>query len=71
MCSCFSTSMERYDDIMKLKNHNIISEKIIKNYPEESTLIKLMTKSDFNERPSAKDILESESFINLGKSLGY
>ena len=70
MVSCFSTSMERFDEIMKLKNHNIINERIIKNYPEESALIKLMTKSDYNERPSAKDILESELFIKLGKSLG-
>jgi serine/threonine protein kinase len=71
MVSCFSTSMERFDEIMKLKNHNIINERIVKNYPEESALIKLMTKDDYNERPSAKDILESELFIKLGKSLGY
>ena len=70
MASCFSTSMERFDEIMKLKNHNIINERIVKNYPEESALIKLMTKNDYNERPSAKDILESELFIKLGKSLG-
>ena len=70
MVSCFSTSMERFDEIMKLKNHNIINERIVKNYPEESALIKLMTKNDYNERPSAKDILESELFIKLGKSLG-
>ena len=71
MCSCFSTSMERYSYIMNLKNENKINEKVCKEYPEESTLIKLMTKNDFNERPSAKEILDSELFINLGKSLGF
>ena len=71
MCSCFSTSMERYEHIMNLRNNNIINEKVSKNYPEEAQLIKLMTKNDYNERPSAKEILLSELFINLGKNLGY
>ena len=69
MCSCFSTTMERYEQIMNLKNNNIISEKVRKDYPEESNLIQLMTKNDYNDRPSAKEILESELFINLGKIL--
>ena len=71
MCSCFSTSMERYEYIMNLKNNNIISEKVSKNYPEESLLIKSMIKKDYNERPSAKEILKSDLFVNLGKSLGF
>ena len=71
MCSCFSTTMERYEHIMNLRNNNIISERVIKNYPEEAELIKLMTKNDYNERPSAKEILLSELFVNLGKNLGY
>ena len=70
MCSCFSTEMERCNDIINLKNENKINERVSKNYPEESALIKLMTKSDYNERPSAREILESEPFINLGKTLG-
>ena len=69
MCSCFNTTMERYEQIMNLKNNNIISEKVRKDYPEESNLIQLMTKNDYNDRPSAKEILESELFINLGKIL--
>ena len=71
MCSCFSTTMERYEHIMNLKNNQIISNKVSKAYPEESILIQLMTKNDYNERPSAKDILESDLFINLGKKLGF
>ena len=71
MCSCFSTSMERYEHIMNLRNNNIISEKVNRNYPEEAQIIKLMTKNDYNERPSAKEILLSELFVNLGKNLGY
>ena len=70
MCSCFSTEMERCNDILSLKNENKINERVSKNYPEESALIKLMTKNDYNERPSAKEILESELFIKLGKTLG-
>ena len=71
MCSCFYTSMERYESIMNLRNNGIIEEKVRKNYPEETELIKLMTKKDYNERPSANQILKSELFINLGKKLGF
>ena len=70
MCSCFSTEFERWNDIISLKNENKINEKVCKNFPEETELIKLMMKKDFNERPSAEQILRSELFINLGKSLG-
>ena len=70
ICSCFSTEMERCHDILSLKNDNKLNERVSKNYPEESSLIKLMTKNDYNERPSAKEILGSDLFINLGKALG-
>ena len=71
MCSCFYTRQEKYDDIEKLKKYNEVNEKVRKNFPEETELIKLMVKKDVKERPSAKEILESELFINLGKSLGF
>ena len=62
MCSCFSTQFERYHDIISLKNENKINEKVCKNFPEETVLIKLMIKKDINERPSAEQILNSELF---------
>ena len=71
MCSCFYTSMERYESITNLRNNEIIEEKVVKNYPEETELIKLMTKKDYNERPTANEILKSDLFINLGKKLGF
>ena len=71
MCSCFNTGMERYESIMKLKNNQILEDNVCNNYPEECQLIKLMTSKDYNERPSANDILKSDLFINLGKKLGY
>ena len=70
MCSCFYTKQEKCDDIVKLKKYNEVNEKVRKNFPEETELIKLMVKKDVKERPSAKEILESELFINLGKKLG-
>ena len=70
MCSCFYTKQEKCDDIAKLKKYNEVNEKVRKNFPEETELIKLMVKKDVKERPSAKEILESELFINLGKKLG-
>ena len=70
MCACFYTKMERYESIMNLKNNQVLEERVCKDYPEETMLIKLMTKKDFNERPSANDILKLELFINLGKKLG-
>ena len=71
MCSCFYTSMERYESITNLRNNEIIEERVVKNYPEETELIKLMTKKDYNERPTANEILKSDLFINLGKKLGF
>ena len=71
MCSCFYTSMERYESITNLRNNEIIDEKVVKNYPEETELIKLITKKDYNERPTANEILKSDLFINLGKKLGF
>ena len=71
MCSCFSTEFERWRDISFLKNENEINEKVRKNFPEETALIKLMMKNDYNERPSAVDILKNKLFVNLGKKLGY
>ena len=71
MCSCFYTSMERYEGINNLKNNQIISDTVKLNYPQETELIKLMTSKDYNERPSANDILKSDLFINLGKLLGF
>ena len=71
MCSCFYTAMERYESINNLKNNQILEERVCKNYPEETELIKLMTVKDYNERPSANDILKSDLFVNLGKKLGY
>ena len=71
MCSCFSTQNERFNDITSLKNENKINEKVCKNFPEESELIRLMMKNDYNERLSADQILESELFKSLGKILGF
>ena len=69
MCSCFETYMEKHENIMNLRNNGIISENVVKNYKEESEIIKLMTKKDYNDRPSADEILKSELFVNLGKKL--
>ena len=67
MCGCFGTEMERQLALKDLKSKRIVLDRIIKNYPEESKLIKLMTERDYNERPSAEQILKSELFAELGK----
>ena len=71
MCCCFNSSMERYESINNLRNNEILEESVVKNYPEETELIKLMTKKDYNERPTANEILKSDLFINWGKKLGF
>ena len=38
-----------------------------KKYKEESDLIKIMTKKDYDERPSAEEILGNSIFKELGK----
>ena len=67
MCSCFGTDMERHLALKKLKSKGEVPERISNDYPQETELIKMMTKLDFNERPSAQEILKSNSFIELGK----
>ena len=67
MCGCFGTEMERQLTLRDLKNKSIISDKIINDYPQESELIIMMTKKDYNDRPSAEQILKSNVFVELGK----
>ena len=67
MCSCFGTEMERQLALRDLKNKSIISERIAIDYPQERELIIKMTKKDYNDRPSAEQILKSDIFIELGK----
>ena len=67
MCACFGTEMERQLAVKDLKSKRIVLDRIIKDYPEESKLIKMMTERDYNERPSAEQILKSELFAELGK----
>ena len=66
MCGCFGTEMERQLALRDLRIKRIIVERIVTNYPEESKLIKMMTEKDYNERPSAEQILKSDLFTELG-----
>ena len=65
MCGCFGTEMERQLALRDLRIKRIILERIFTNYPEESKLIKMMTEKDYNERPSAEQILKSDLFTEL------
>ena len=67
MCSCFGTEMERQLALRDLRNKRIVSERVNKDYPEETKLIIMMTKEDYNDRPSAEQILKSDLFVELGK----
>ena len=63
----FETNAEKYKAFDDLKDSGIIFEDIEKKYKEESELIKLMTKKDYDERPSAEEILGNNIFKELGK----
>jgi len=65
MCGCFGTEMERQLALRDLRIKRIILERIVTNYPEESKLIIMMTEKDYNERPSAEQILKSDLFNEL------
>ena len=67
MCGCFGTEMERQLALRDLKIREFLSQRFINDYPQESELIKMMTKKDYNERPSAEEILKSHIFSELGK----
>ena len=63
----FTTNAEKYRAFDDLKDFGTIFDEIEKKYKEESELIKLMTKKDYDERPSAEEILVSNVFKELGK----
>ena len=67
MCGCFGTEMERQLALRDLRNKRTISDRITNDYPQESELIIMMTKKDYNDRPSAEQILKSDIFVELGK----
>ena len=63
----FETNAEKYKAFDDLKDSGKIFEDIEKKYKEESELIKLMTKKDYDERPSADEVLGNNLFKELGK----
>ena len=63
----FTTNAEKYKAFDDLKDFGKIFDEIEKKYKEESELIKLMTKKDYDERPSAEEILVNKVFKELGK----
>ncbi len=63
MCFPFSTNMERYQTLQKLRLKDIqISEQLQSNqvYEKQIILIKMMLNHDPNARPSAKELLHNE-----------
>ena len=67
LIGCFATNAEKYKAFDDLKENGIIFDEIEKKYKEESELIKAMTKKDYDERPSAEEILANDIFKGLGK----
>ena len=67
LIGCFETNAEKYKAFDILKNSGKILDYIEKKYKEESDLIKIMTKKDYDERPSAEEILGNSIFKELGK----
>ena len=68
MCACFGTEMERYYALNNLRNKGIIPDKINNNYPEEAKLIIMMTRDNYNDRPSAEEILKCDEFACIRKN---
>lgn len=71
LCASFNTLMERRDYLEKIRTNNELKDDVLKNFEIESELILLMTKKKPNERPSAREILESEIFIKLKKEFEF
>jgi serine/threonine protein kinase len=69
MCGCFKTGMERRVNIENLRNEHKLGKNVLEKYPVESDLILLMTKQKPGERPSAKEILNSEKFKEWKKNM--
>ena len=67
LIGCFGTNAEKYRAFDDLKNSGKIFENIEIKYKEECELIKIMTKKDYDERPSAEEILGNNIFKELGK----
>ena len=67
LIGCFATKAEKYKAFDDLKENGTIFDYIENEYKEESELIKIMTKKDYDERPSAEEILGNNIFKELGK----
>ena len=67
LIGCFGTNAEKYRAFDYLKNSGKIFDEIENKYKEECELIKIMTKKDYDERPSAEEILGNSIFKELGK----
>ena len=67
LIGCFGTNAEKYRAFDELKADGKIFDYIENKYKEESELIKIMTKKDYDERPSAEEILGNNIFKELGK----
>ena len=67
LIGCFTTNAEKYRAFDDLRDFGKIFDEIEKKYKEESELIKLMTKKDYDDRPSAEEILVNNVFKELGK----
>ena len=69
LIGCFGTNAEKYRAFDDLKENGKILDYIENKYKEECELIKIMTKKDYDERPSAEEILGNDIFKELGKNV--
>ena len=69
MCSLFKTGMDRRMNIELLRNEHKLSENLKQDYPSESALIYWMTHPNPSERPTAREILDSDSYNNWRKQV--
>lgn len=65
LCSNYRTYSERKFCIEQLRNNSIMQEKIVKEFPKEAELIRMMTQKIPSKRPTAYEISTSEEYKSL------
>lgn len=67
LCCIFSTQYEKIITFSNLRKFHSLPEEVLNYYPLESKLILSMTQKAAKDRPSIKEIQQSEIFKELKK----
>ena len=69
MISKFQTFHEKIKKIPMFKDKGIIDESLVRGFPQETKLIKILTKHDMELRPSSSRVKDLPEFLEWAKEI--